>query len=97
MVYGDITNLLFIFVLCSTGYRTYGVPSVRTDLAAPRIKRISDRTNYGEEGTVYGLLSPTLYSLFGVHERHFFCPRTKDEVGKTWVNVFHSPRIETYT
>ncbi|KAF7691998.1 EF-hand domain-containing family member B isoform X2 [Silurus meridionalis] len=72
--------------------RTYGVPSVRTDLAAPRIKRISDRTNYGEEGTAYALLFPTLYSLFGVDERHFFCPRTKEEMKQIFQNVdLHIP------
>ncbi|XP_053083801.1 EF-hand domain-containing family member B isoform X1 [Pangasianodon hypophthalmus] len=73
--------------LAVNDYRTYGVPSVRTDLAAPRIKRVSDRTNYGEEGTVYELLSPTLYSLFGVHERHLFCPRTKDEMEQIFRNA----------
>ncbi|KAM9436225.1 EF-hand domain-containing family member B [Clarias gariepinus] len=76
-------------------YRIYGVPSVRTDLAAPRIKRISDRTNYGEEGTAYELLCPTLYSLFGVHERHFFCPRTKDEMKQIFRNA--GPRIPDQT
>lgn len=97
-----------LFILCSTGFRTYGVPSVRTDLGAPLIKRISDRTNYGEEGTMYELLSPTVYSLFGVQERHLFCPRTKDKVGKhgscvnlnldvcVCINVFHSSRIGIY-
>ncbi|KAK3541187.1 hypothetical protein QTP86_016222 [Hemibagrus guttatus] len=67
--------------------RTYGVPSVRTDLAAPHIKRISDRTNYGEEGSVYELLFPTLYSLSGVHERDFFCPRTKNEMQQIFLNT----------
>ncbi|XP_053468084.1 EF-hand domain-containing family member B [Ictalurus furcatus] len=73
--------------LAANDYRTYGVPSVRTDLAAPRIKRIGDRTNYGEEGTAYELLFPTLYSLFGVDERHFFCPRTKDEMEHIFRNA----------
>ncbi|XP_060756951.1 EF-hand domain-containing family member B [Neoarius graeffei] len=73
--------------LAANDYQTYGVPSVRTDLAAPRIKRISDQTNYGEEGTVYELLFPTLYSLFGMHERHFFCPRTKDEMEQIFRNA----------
>lgn len=75
-------QIVLFTLLCSSDKRAYGILSVRTDLAAPRIKRISDRTNYGEEGSVYELLFPTLYSLSGVHERDFFCPRTKNEVGQ---------------
>ncbi|XP_037389850.1 EF-hand domain-containing family member B isoform X1 [Pygocentrus nattereri] len=73
--------------LSTTDYRMYGVPSVRTDLPAPRIKRISDRTNYGDEATAYDLLYPTLHSLFGVHEKHFFSPRSKDEMLQIFRNV----------
>ncbi|XP_076868516.1 EF-hand domain-containing family member B isoform X2 [Brachyhypopomus gauderio] len=65
--------------LPTTSYRAFGIPTVRTDLAAPRIKRIGDRTNYGDESTAHGLLHPTLYSLYGVHEEHFLSPRPKDE------------------
>ncbi|TSK20150.1 EF-hand domain-containing family member B [Bagarius yarrelli] len=67
--------------------RTYGVPSVRTDLLVPCIKRISDRTNYGEEGTAYELLFPSLYSLYRVDERHLFCPRTKNEMEQIFRNA----------
>ncbi|XP_027013483.2 EF-hand domain-containing family member B [Tachysurus fulvidraco] len=73
--------------LAANDNRMYGIPSVRTDLPAPRIKRISDRTNYGDEGTAYELLFPTLYSLSGVNERHFFCPRTKNEMEQIFRNV----------
>ena len=64
----------------SADYRPYGIPTVRTDLAAPRIKRVSDHTNYGDGATAYELLYPTLLSLRGVYEEHLFCPRTKEEV-----------------
>uniref|UniRef100_A0A673LRZ6 EF-hand domain family, member B n=1 Tax=Sinocyclocheilus rhinocerous TaxID=307959 RepID=A0A673LRZ6_9TELE len=50
---------------------TYGVPTVRADLPAPRIKRVSDMTNYGDEATAHNLLHPTLHSLYGVHEKDF--------------------------
>ncbi|KAK1806369.1 hypothetical protein P4O66_004886 [Electrophorus voltai] len=73
--------------LPATGSRTFGVPTVRTDLAAPRIKRIGDRTNYGDEATAHGLLHPTLHSLYGVHEEHFLSPRAKDEMIQIFRNV----------
>ena len=63
-----------------TGYRTYGVPTVRTDLAAPRIRRIDDRKNYGDESDAYGLLNPSIYSLRGVYEKDFLIPRQREEV-----------------
>ena len=64
----------------SRGYRTYGIPTIRTDIAAPNVRRISDRVNYGDEGNAYALLNPSVYSQRGVNEKHFFEPRTKDEV-----------------
>nr|XP_055067357.1 EF-hand domain-containing family member B [Misgurnus anguillicaudatus] len=66
----------------TTNYQTCGVPSVRTDLPAPRIKGISDRTNYGDESTAYDLLHPTLHSLYGVYEDQLFAPRAKDEIAQ---------------
>ncbi|XP_066571800.1 EF-hand domain-containing family member B [Amia ocellicauda] len=71
----------------TTNYQVFGVPTVRTDLAAPRIKRISDRTNYGDESNAGGLIHPSLYSLKGVHEKHFFMPRTKEEIARIFRNV----------
>lgn len=60
--------------------RTYGIPSVRSDLPAPRIKRVSDTNNYGDTSTAGDLLHPSVHSLQGIHEEHFFSPRTKKEV-----------------
>lgn len=60
--------------------RAYGIPSVRADLPAPRIKRVSDTNNYGDTSTAADLLHPSVHTLQGVHEEHFFCPRTKKEV-----------------
>ncbi|XP_072249322.1 EF-hand domain-containing family member B [Leuresthes tenuis] len=67
--------------------RTYGVPSVRSDLPAPRFKRVSDTINYGDLSTAAALLRPSLYALKGVHEEHFFCPRTKEEIKEIFGNV----------
>ncbi|XP_005755934.1 EF-hand domain-containing family member B-like, partial [Pundamilia nyererei] len=59
--------------------RTYGIPSVRSDLPAPRIKRVSDKNNYGDTSTAGDLLHPSVHALQGVYEEHFFCPRSKEE------------------
>ena len=62
------------------GQRTYGVPTVRTDLPAPRLRRMGDTNNYGEQAGAAHLLHPSLLSLWGVHEEHLFRPRSKQEV-----------------
>ncbi|XP_070570083.1 EF-hand domain-containing family member B-like [Ptychodera flava] len=64
----------------SKGFRCYGVPTIRSDLPAPRYRRISDRTNYGDESDAYGLVNPSMYSNRGVYEKDFFQPRRKDEI-----------------
>lgn len=65
------------------GYPIYGVPTIRSDIPVPRIRRISDRTNYGEEGNAYSLLYPSIFSQKGVFERDFFQTRSKKEVQHT--------------
>ncbi|CAK8681440.1 unnamed protein product [Clavelina lepadiformis] len=59
---------------------SYGVPTVRFDLPAPRCRRISDRTNYGDESDAYGLVNPSMYTRHGVYERDFFEPRSREEI-----------------
>jgi len=61
-------------------YRVYGVPTVRSDIAAPVLKRVSDNKNYGDESTAYGLISPSLYSRCGLTERDFFMARPETEI-----------------
>ncbi|EMP41954.1 EF-hand domain-containing family member B [Chelonia mydas] len=66
--------------LPATCYPLYGVPTIRSDIPAPRIRRISDRTNYGDEANAYALLCPSVFSEKGVYERDFFKARSKAEV-----------------
>ncbi|XP_068094782.1 EF-hand domain-containing family member B [Hyperolius riggenbachi] len=61
-------------------YHAFGIPTVRTDIAPPRIRRISDRNNYGDESNAYGLLCPSIFSQYMVYERDLFKSRPKEEV-----------------
>ncbi|XP_070768717.1 EF-hand domain-containing family member B [Enoplosus armatus] len=76
--------------------RTFGIPSVRSDLPAPRIKRVSDTNNYGDTSTAGDLLHPSVHALQGVHEKHFFCPRTKKEIAEIFRNVGVNISEETF-
>ena len=61
-------------------WRRYGVPTIRADIPAPRLRRVSDRVNYGDQADMYGLIHPSVYATRGVHERDFFKPRSKVEI-----------------
>ncbi|XP_062279123.1 EF-hand domain-containing family member B [Scomber scombrus] len=76
--------------------RAFGIPSVRSDLPAPRIKRVCDTNNYGDTSTAADLLHPSVHSLQGVHEQHFFCPRTKKEISEIFGNVGVNISEETF-
>nr|XP_002807715.1 EF-hand domain-containing family member B isoform X1 [Callithrix jacchus] len=68
-------------------YPISGVPTIRSDIPAPRIRRISDRTNYGEQGNAYSLLYPTIFAHKGVFERDFFKTRSKEEIAEILCNI----------
>ncbi|KAM6177384.1 EF-hand domain-containing family member B [Erethizon dorsatum] len=68
-------------------YPIHGVPTIRSDIPAPRIRRVSDRTNYGEEGNAYSLLHPTIFAQKGVFERDFFKNRSKEEIAEILCNI----------
>lgn len=67
-------------VTLSTDSCTYGVPSVRTDLPLPRVKRVGDSTNYGDVATAAALLHPSVYHRHGVDEEQLLRPRSRKEV-----------------
>ncbi|XP_038247447.2 EF-hand domain-containing family member B [Dermochelys coriacea] len=73
--------------LPATCYPLCGVPTIRSDIPAPRIRRISDRTNYGDEANAYALLCPSVFSEKGVYERDFFKTRPKAEIAQILHNI----------
>ncbi|XP_007895767.2 EF-hand domain-containing family member B isoform X1 [Callorhinchus milii] len=60
--------------------RAYGIPTIRTDIPAPRFRSISDRVNYGDESNAQGLLNPTIFAQRGVYEKDIFMSRSKSEI-----------------
>ncbi|XP_074999535.1 EF-hand domain-containing family member B isoform X2 [Calonectris borealis] len=73
--------------LPTTCYPVCGVPTIRSDIPAPRIRRISDRTNYGDEANAYALLFPSVFSQKGVYESDFFKTRPKAEIAQILRNI----------
>jgi len=68
-------------------WHTYGVPTVRSDIPAPVIRRVSDHTNYGDELNAHGLLSPSIFTTHGVFESDFFEPRDKHEIKQLFTTI----------
>ncbi|XP_060681497.1 EF-hand domain-containing family member B isoform X1 [Hemiscyllium ocellatum] len=77
-------------------YQTYGVPTIRTDLAAPRFRRISDTTNYGDEATASALLNPSVFAQREVFEKDMFMDRSKEEIKRIFCKVGVNISKETF-
>ncbi|KAM3928615.1 EF-hand domain-containing family member B [Leptodactylus fuscus] len=71
----------------SSSTQTYGIPTIRTDLAPPKFRRISDRTNYGDESNAFGLLCPSIFTQHMVYERDVFKSRPKEEIAQILHNI----------
>ena len=51
------------------------------------MKKIQDKSNYGNDGNVWSLVSPSLFSQHGVYERDVLKPRTREEIKKIFKNI----------
>jgi len=71
----------------TTDLQPYGTPTIRSDLPAPRIRRIGDNTNYGDESDSYGLINPSIYSNFGVYEEDFFKSRDQADIRRIFDSI----------
>ncbi|XP_008321508.1 EF-hand domain-containing family member B isoform X1 [Cynoglossus semilaevis] len=76
--------------------RTYGIPSVRSDLPAPTIKSVCDFTNYGDMTTAADLLYPTAFSQHGVYREHLQCPRSRKEITQIFMDLGLDLSEETF-
>ncbi|KAL9958296.1 hypothetical protein ACROYT_G035296 [Oculina patagonica] len=71
----------------TSGWRSYGVPTIRSDLPAPNTRRVADTKNYGDESDAYGLINPSIYSNRGVYEKDFFQPRDQYEIRRIFDGI----------
>ncbi|KAG8139171.1 hypothetical protein E2320_001949 [Naja naja] len=71
----------------SSFYPLFGIPTIRSDIPAPRFRRISDTTNYGDQATMYALLYPSIYNNKGVYEKDIFRIRSKEEIADILRNI----------
>jgi len=60
--------------------RTFGVPSIRCDIAAPTLKSVADHQNYGDEDAADRLLYPPRFQDGGVTSEDFLEARSEEEI-----------------
>ncbi|NWT68969.1 EFHB protein, partial [Prunella himalayana] len=68
-------------------YPLCGVPSIRSDIPAPRVRRLSDTTNYGDQGNSFSVLFPSVFSQKGVYEKDLLKKRPKAEIKQVLHNM----------
>ncbi|NWY41875.1 EFHB protein, partial [Sylvia atricapilla] len=68
-------------------YPVCGVPTIRSDVPAPRIRRLADTTNYGDQGNSFAILFPSVFSQKGVYEKDLLKKRRKAEIKQVLHNI----------
>jgi len=67
--------------------RVFGVPSLRKDIIAPKIKSVADKNNYGDEFGAQDVLYPEQYAFDAVEEKDFLKIRAADEIRKIFAEI----------
>lgn len=60
--------------------RTFGTPTVRSDIPKYAKRSIADHQNYGDDANAQELLYPSQLCSMGIDENEFFVKRTKDDL-----------------
>lgn len=58
--------------------RSFGCPTIRTDIPMKDFKSVADYQNYGDEPEAVDLLFPSCHSELGIEETDFKRPRNRD-------------------
>jgi EF-hand domain-containing family member B len=64
----------------TTTNRTFGCPTIRTDVKPPKKRSVGDGQNYGDDTNAFALLHPAQFAGMGVADEDFIELRERDEV-----------------
>ncbi|OQR95407.1 hypothetical protein THRCLA_07905 [Thraustotheca clavata] len=67
--------------------RSFGVPSIRSDVVPPQKRSLADAQNYGDDVAAQELLYPQHYSSLGVQDTEFSQPRTKQYLADLFAKI----------
>lgn len=60
--------------------RSFGVPSIRTDVRLPKLRSVANTQNYGNEPDAMALLRPPRSAELGISDEHYVHLRDRSEV-----------------
>jgi len=60
--------------------RTFGCPTIRTDIAVPRTRSVADNQNYGTDANAKDLLYPCRFNSIGVSDKDFVDGRSPQDI-----------------
>lgn len=60
--------------------RTFGVPTVRSDVPMPAKRSVSDNQNYGDDVSAQALIQPSRFAPVGVDDTDFVAQRPPEEI-----------------
>eukprot|EP00760_Papus_ankaliazontas_P016891 PhM_4_TR16921/c0_g1_i1/m.30003 len=60
--------------------RSFGVPTVRTDVSKPKVRKVTSNQNYGDDANARTLLNPNQHAPGGVGEQEFMQSVAKDDM-----------------
>lgn len=67
--------------------RSFGVPSIRSDIPAPGKRSIADGQNYGDDSSAKELLYPEEFASSGIRDDEFVQPREKRHVRELFEKI----------
>lgn len=71
-------------------HRTFGCPTVRTDIPKKKLKSVADHQNYGDEPEAVDVLFPSSHTEIGIDENDFSRPRSKAYIRQLFASIGHT-------
>ena len=60
--------------------RSFGCPTIRTDIPMKKLKSVADHQNYGDEPEAIDILFPATFTELGISEYDFMGPRARVDI-----------------
>ena len=73
--------------------RSFGCPTIRTDIPYKEFKSVADYQNYGDEPEAVDLLFPSTFQEMGITEQDFQMYRSREEIRALFAKIGFNYKI----
>ena len=73
--------------------RSFGCPTIRTDIPFKEKRSVADYNNYGDEPEAVDLLFPSTFTEIGITEYDFQLPRPRQDIRTLFEKIGYSYKI----